>query len=316
MGETEHVGENGNAGEAPRSGAEATRDYYDSADVDAFYDAVWGGEDIHIGIYPASREDVAAASRRTVEHAAAKVADLLGPRAEVLDLGSGYGGSSRALAARFGCRVAALDLSEAHNERHRAANTRCGLGHLIGVTTGTLDELPYPADHFDVVWSLEVLCHAPDRGRALAEALRVLRPGGALVLTDIMAAEDAPLSALLPAIERLGVADLATPAFYREFLGARAGVVVDFEDRTGDLATHYACLEEDVRRRAAELCEVISPAYVEGLLANLPLWRDLTAGGLLRWGIFHARHSPARGAPGARPGRPGPPAGQGPPARP
>ncbi|MGW8375625.1 methyltransferase domain-containing protein [Streptomyces sp. ODS28] len=283
------MGDHGLSGDGVRGGEDATRRYYDSADVDAFYDAVWGGEDIHIGIYADPHEDVSTASHRTITHAAGKVADLLGPEARVLDLGSGYGGSARTLAELHGCRIEALDLSEAHNERHRAANARRGLDHLINVTTGTLDQLPYPDDHFDVVWTLEVLCHAHNRKRALEEILRVLRPGGALVFTDIMAADDTPAPAIQPAIQRLGVPDLATPSFYREHLLASGCTPVELEDRTADVATHYARLEEDVRQRAEELRGVISPGYMDDLLTNLPLWKDITGRELVRWGIVHAR---------------------------
>ncbi|WAL93840.1 SAM-dependent methyltransferase [Streptomyces sp. Je 1-369] len=270
----------------------STRRYYETGDVDAFYDAVWGGEDIHIGLYAHEREAIADASHRTVRHVADLVEDLLDPDATVLDLGSGYGGSARALAERFGCRVRALDLSEEHNRRHRAANVRRGLDGLIEVVSGSLNRLPYEAHRFDVVWSLEVLCHVADREGALREAVRVLRPGGALVFSDIMAAEDVSAQDLRPALSRLGVQSLATASYYRERLTA-LGLECDFEDRTPDLATHYARLNEEVRHRSDELRGVISSAYVDDLLANLPLWTDITRRGLLRWGIFHARRAAA-----------------------
>ncbi|MFF4605365.1 SAM-dependent methyltransferase [Streptomyces sp. NPDC001339] len=269
---------------------ESTRHYYETGDVDTFYDAVWGGEDIHVGIYANPQEAIAKASHRTVERAADRVADLLGPDATVLDLGAGYGGSSRALAERFGCRVVALDLSEGHNRRHRAANAERGLDGLIEVVTGSLNDLPYEAERFDVVWSLEVLCHVEDREGALGEAVRVLKPAGALVFSDIMAAEETSVEAVRPAFSRLGVQTPATSAFYLDQLSG-LGLKATFEDRTPDLATHYARLDEDVHRRAAELRKVISPAYVDDLLTNLPLWTDITRRGLLRWGLFHARRT-------------------------
>ncbi|WP_229914408.1 SAM-dependent methyltransferase [Streptomyces capitiformicae] len=73
------------------------------------------------------------------------------PGATLLDLGSGCGGSARALAERFGCRVVALNLSEEHNRRHRAANARRGLDGLIEVVTGSLNHLPYEAERFGFV---------------------------------------------------------------------------------------------------------------------------------------------------------------------
>ncbi|MEU8431621.1 class I SAM-dependent methyltransferase [Streptomyces sp. NPDC029216] len=278
-------------GAAGASAHEAsTRRYYETGDVDAFYDAVWGGEDIHVGLYGHPREAIADASRRTVRHAADRVADLLGPEAVVLDLGAGYGGSSRALAERFGCRVVALDLSQEHNRRHREANARRGLEHLIEVTTGSLSHLPYETARFDAVWSLEVLCHVPDRAGALREAVRVLKPGGALVFSDIMAAETTPAESVRPALSRLGVQALATPSFYGEHL-SHLGLKADFEDLTEHLVTHYARLDQEVRDRTGELREVISPAYLDGLLDNLPLWVDITHRRMLRWGLFHARRT-------------------------
>ncbi|MEV6756527.1 class I SAM-dependent methyltransferase [Streptomyces sp. NPDC051214] len=276
------------AGDASDSSAheESTRHYYESRDVDAFYDAVWGGEDIHVGVYHHDQEAIADASHRTVQQAGDRIADLLGPRSTVLDLGSGYGGSSRALAERFGCRVVALDLSEEHNQRHRAVNARRGLDHLIEVETGSLNDLPYDSGRFDAVWSLEVLCHVADRDRALQEAARVLRQGGAMIFSDIMAAESTPLPALRPALSRLGVRNLATPSYYRSRL-SELGLSTGFDDLTEHLATHYARLEHEVTHRADELRSVMSPAYCDGLLANLPLWVDITHRRLLRWGLFH-----------------------------
>ena len=72
------------------SNAEAiatARDYYNSEDADNFYYLVWGGEDLHIGIYESANDSIAAASTRTV----ARMAELcpnLDAAAKVLDIGA------------------------------------------------------------------------------------------------------------------------------------------------------------------------------------------------------------------------------------
>ncbi|MFF7725090.1 SAM-dependent methyltransferase [Streptomyces sp. NPDC008001] len=271
----------------PRTGEDATRSYYDSADVDAFYAAVWGGEDIHTGIYTRPGEPVADASRRTVDRVGDRLADRLGPGRSVLDLGSGYGGTARRLAERFGCRVVALNLSAAQNERHRAANAARGLDGLVEVVTGSFHDVPFPDGHFDAVCSLEALCHSSDRPRALSEAVRVLKPQGALAFTDIMAAEDAPAELLRPAVSRLGVDALATVSFYRTQLAALGLTGVGFEDHSDQLVSHYVRLTDETAARAAELRGRISDAYLGHLQENLPVWADAARRGRLRWGVLH-----------------------------
>ncbi|MFF4948352.1 SAM-dependent methyltransferase [Streptomyces chattanoogensis] len=270
---------------------EATHSYYETADVDAFYDAVWGGEDIHTGIYTHDDESIATASHRTIEQAADKVSDLLSAGSTVLDLGSGYGGAARYLAEHFGCRVFALNLSETQNERHRATNAKRGLDGLIEVVTGSFHDIPFPDGRFDVVWSQEAFCHSGDRTRLLSEAVRVLNREGAMVFTDLMAAEETPAETLYPAVSRLGVDALATPDFYRKALAGLGLSRTDFDDRSNQLITHYERITAETRRRQEELRGIISPAYVDGLVANLPLWVDAAHRGHLRWGIFHCRRA-------------------------
>ncbi|ARF53178.1 SAM-dependent methyltransferase [Streptomyces gilvosporeus] len=275
----------------PGAGEEATRRYYDSSDVDAFYNAVWGGEDIHTGIYAHTDEPIADASRRTVERVADRLADCLGPGHTVLDLGAGYGGTARYLAGRFGCRVVALNLSAAQNERHRKTNVAHGLDSAIEVVTGSFHDIPYPDGHFHAVCSLEAFCHSADRAKVLGEAGRVLKPGGALAFTDLMAAEDTPAEVLYRAVARLGVEALATPSFYVGRLTELALADIDFDDHSNQLFNHYTRLTDETGKREPELREVISHDYLDHLLENLPLWVDAAGREQLRWGIIHARRA-------------------------
>ncbi|MFD7560465.1 SAM-dependent methyltransferase [Streptomyces sp. NPDC059835] len=267
----------------------AARRYYGTDDVDAFYAQVWGGEDIHTGVYADPCEPVGVASRRTVELAASKVAGRLGPACTVLDLGSGYGGPARYLAGRFRCKVVALNISEPPNERHRRTNTEQGLDHLIEVVTASFQDIPYPPESFDVVWSQDAFCHSGDRPRLLTEAARVLKPQGEMVFTDLMAADTAPAEALHAAVARLEVDAFATPSFYRRTLTDLGMHQVGFDDHSDQLLTHYLRLTEETVQQAGELGHLISAAYLEGLLQNLPLWVEACCKDLMRWGIFHCR---------------------------
>lgn len=58
------------------------------------------------------------------------------------------------------------------------------LGLAASLRLGDASALPYPAEHFDTVVFCMVLCTIPDDHAAVAEAVRVLRPGGRLLLLE------------------------------------------------------------------------------------------------------------------------------------
>lgn len=262
------------------------RDYYNSNDADTFYFRVWGGEDIHVGLYADDDEPIADASRRTVE----RMCELLGPLGErdrVLDLGAGYGGSMRYLARRFGCRCVAFNLSEVENIRDREKNAEQGLDELIEVVEGDFTHLPFEDECFDVVWSQEAILHAGDRARVCAEVARVLVPGGRFVFTDPMQADDADPQWLRPIYERLHLDSLASPGFYRKTLKAAGLEEVAWEAHHEQLSRHYARVAEELEASEAQLRRGgVSDDYIGNMKAGLEHWVDGGRRGDLEWGIF------------------------------
>nr|WP_017592179.1 methyltransferase domain-containing protein [Nocardiopsis potens] len=285
--EKAYLREGGDPAERYSAAVRTARDYYNSSDADTFYHSVWGGTDIHIGLYDSADGDIAEASRRTVERMAAKPG--IGPDTRVIDIGSGYGGSARYLARTYGCRVTCLNLSEVENERNREANREAGLDHLIEVVDGSFEDIPFQDNAFDVAWSQDALLHSGDRPRVLEEVARVLRAGGHFVFTDPMAADDAPQQELRPILERLHLDTMGTPGFYdRET--ARLGMSkVGFDDLSEQLPRHYGRVLEETEAREAELTGKISEAYLTRMKTGLRNWVRGGESGSLAWGILHYR---------------------------
>jgi ubiquinone/menaquinone biosynthesis C-methylase UbiE len=98
----------------------------------------------------------------------------------VLDVGVGSGNTAIA-AARRGAEVVGVDLAPRQLElaAARAADERV----TIELHEGNAEDLPLPDDEFDVVVSVMGMIFAPDHAKALAEMVRVCRPGGKVVLT-------------------------------------------------------------------------------------------------------------------------------------
>lgn len=263
------------------------RDYYNSTDADGFYATIWGGEDIHVGTYASADEDIARASRRTVEQMAQSLDLIDGQR--VLDLGAGFGGAARYLAGTYGTRVTCLNLSEVENERNRALTRARGLGDLVDVVDGSFEDLPFEDNIFDVVWSQDAFLHSGDRGRVLEEAARVLKPGGRLIYTDPMAADGVSTEDLQPILARIQLDSMASPDYYRHEL-ARVGMdQIEFRDETAQLAQHYQRVLEETDARTADLDGQVSAEYVESMKEGLRHWVDGGRSGRLAWGVFTAR---------------------------
>lgn len=114
-----------------------------------------------------------------------------GPLGDVLDIGVGAGKLLRLLAPRARQAVG-LDTARTMRVLARSRLQQAGLAHCT-IRAGDMNDLPFPELSFDVVVLDEVLSVAADPRPALAEALRVLRPAGRLLIFD----------RILPAARRL-----------------------------------------------------------------------------------------------------------------
>jgi SAM-dependent methyltransferase len=114
---------------------------------------------------------------------------LLGvaPGERVLDVGCGSGAVTRTLAQRVapGGSAVGLDASTALLKVARELANKAGLGAIIEFKDGDCRALPFPDASFDAVVAATTLSHVPDPRRALAEMVRVTRPGGCVGVFDV-----------------------------------------------------------------------------------------------------------------------------------
>jgi arsenite methyltransferase len=135
----------------------------------------------------------------------------------VLDLGSGAGADVLISARRVGPTGTAigLDMTDEMLELARANTARAGVDNVKWLK-GYMEAIPLPGESVDVVISNCVINLAVDKRVVLAEAARVLRPGGRLVISDVVAD---------PGMDKATRADMA------QWTGCIAGALTEAEYR-------------------------------------------------------------------------------------
>ncbi len=215
--------------------------------LDPFYRAIWG-EHLHHGYWLTGRE--------SPEDAVLALVDLVADRLElaqgqaVCDIGCGYGATAARLAETYDLAVTGFTLSAA--QAARAGQRRPARGTLaVRVGDWLANDLPDGA--FDRAYAIESTEHMADLARCFAEACRVLRPGGRLVVCAWLAAPAARRWAvrhLLEPICREGrLAGLGDAGDYARLLAAAGFRVERSEDVTTAVArTWSVCVRRSLGR--------------------------------------------------------------------
>jgi SAM-dependent methyltransferase len=118
--------------------------------------------------------------------------------ARVLDIGSGLGGPSRYLAAKYSCTVFGVDLNPPFVDAAKFLAERTGLDNRVSYYCADALSLPFDSEAFDIAWTQHVAMNIADRATLYSEAFRVLRSGGRFAIYDVVAASDEPLHYPVP----------------------------------------------------------------------------------------------------------------------
>lgn len=256
------------------------------------------GEDFHYGYFKTEGESLDAATANLTLLMADKGA--IEPDVSVLDVGCGIGSPACFLAQRYGCRVTGISTSPAGIEQARLRAQRLGCADRVSFQLGDGMDNGLPDASFDRAWILEASHLMPRKDALLAECARVLRPGGIVVLCDIMPRREVrPVEILRRSRDFLhlhyafGHAKLETLATYRrlaESAGLRVVESMDISDPIFPTLEHW-------RRRIEENSEAVRALIgddgVEHFRASCEILPELWNEELFGYGLIAAAKRPS-----------------------
>ncbi len=161
---------------------------------------------------------------------AAKLPFKAGER--LLDVGCGLGGSARYFAQRCGAHVTGIDLTPEYVEVARRLSQLTGQSENTAFDVGSALAMPCADATFDGAITLHVAMNIYDREGLYAEVERVLKPGAAFGVYDVMKGNPDPLDFPLPWATTAETSCVVTPDETQALLRGAGFEIVDYEDRT------------------------------------------------------------------------------------
>ena len=261
------------------------KEFYDGP-ADTIYRTTWG-ENLHLGFPREAGDSHHAAMQHATELMAAQAS--LNETSRVLDLGSGYGAPARFLASRFGCEVTGLNVSEVEIEEAERQTRDAGLEASVSFERGDFHDLPFSDDSFDVVWSQDSLMYGADKRRILEEVERVLKPGGVLDFTDILASRDLGVEDRDRLYARVRTPEMWDTERYLAELIDLNFKIRRVEDWSQHVAASYAWARGEANAKREELESKVGAELVQGTLDGLEFWVDMAERGKVGWALVVAQ---------------------------
>ncbi len=284
--------------------SDTVADSYDQWTDDGILEYYWG-EHIHLGHYgspPQNKEFVTAKIDFVHEMVRWGGLSNLPPGTTVLDVGCGIGGSSRILAKDYGFAVTGVTISP---QQVRRAQELTPESVPAEFKVDDAMNLSFPDGSFDVVWSVEAGPHMPDKAVFAQELLRVLKPGGTLVVADWNQRDDRqkPLNAWERPVMRQLLDQWAHPEFssiegFSELLEATGyveGKVITDDWTQQTLPSWFDTIWQGIVRPQGWVSAGLS-GFVKSVreVPTLLLMRLAFGAGLCRFGMFRAQRAHAK----------------------
>jgi 27-O-demethylrifamycin SV methyltransferase len=251
------------------------------------------GDELHYGVFERGDEALPAATAALTARMIA--AAQLRPGLDVLDVGCGSGAPACRLADEYGVQVVGITTSGAGVAAARSRASAAGLSSAASFEQRDGTDNGFPDASFDRVWVLESSHLMRERDRLVAECARVLRPGGRLVLCDLVRHREIPFQEVrdrradfVTLREAFGDAHFEPLEFYTA-AAQRHGLVVDLvSDLTAVTLPTFARWRANAAEHRGAVSATLGADGLDAFEQSCDIletfWRDGTFG----YGLFAA----------------------------
>ena len=160
------------------------------------------------------------------------------PQHHVLDIGCGLGGASRFASFSYGCTVTGLDLTQEFVETGNLLNEWVSQEQSVRLVQGNALEMHFSDNSFDIAFMLHAGMNISNKAAIVAEAWRVLKPGGVLGIYDVMLIGSGELTFPVPWASHPAASAVGTPDQYKKAL-AKTGFVLETEQSRLDESVEF-----------------------------------------------------------------------------
>jgi len=157
--------------------AESIRHHYDSL---SFWYRLFWGDHLHHGWFNTGTEKAREAQIAMLWQCTSILRIPIAAR--VLDVGCGYGATGMFLASELACQVDGLNVSPNQLMVAKKKVAASKFSANIHLRLGDAESFAYPADHYDIVWTMESSEHFADKQKYFHQVRRTLRRDGRLLL--------------------------------------------------------------------------------------------------------------------------------------
>lgn len=256
-----------------------------------FYRLLWGPH-IHHGLWEGDENESA---RSAQLHLTERLADLaeIGPGQSMIDIGCGMGGSSIHLAKTRQVQATGVTISPVQRLWANTTALTQGVRSRATFLSQDVEQIDFPSESVDVVWSVECTEHLFDKPAFFQKAARWLKPGGRIAICAWLAgsdlADEAKREQVWQVCEGFFCPSLATSAEYVGWMESAGLTMTSVLDWTQQVARTWEICRDRVHksgiRKLARVIDRDTVMFLDRFEVLLNAYRS----GAMEYGCFVAR---------------------------